>query len=318
LSDYLKLFPPIEPYETNFISVDGHEIYFEQCGNPEGKPAVFLNGGPGGGGSTSLRRFFDPDIYRIIVFDQRGCGRSKPHACLEKNTTWDLVSDIELIRERLQIKQWLVFGGSWGSTLALAYAQSHPDAVSEMILRGIFMLRKKELDWFYQDGASNIFPDAWEKFIEPIEKSKRDDLISAYYEIFNGKDEEKKIEAAIAWSRWEGSTVNLSYNPEMVDSFSEPEFALAFALIENHYFINKGFLSHEQQLIDNINIIRNIPATIIQGRYDVCTPISTAWELHKNWPEAELIITPFSGHSAFEKEITHELILATNKFASIS
>lgn len=271
-----------------------------------------------GGGSTSVRRFFDPDIYRIIVFDQRGCGRSKPHACLEKNTTWDLVSDIELIRERLQIKQWLVFGGSWGSTLALAYAQSHPDAVSEMILRGIFMLRKKELDWFYQNGASNIFPDAWEKFIEPIEKSKRDDLISAYYEIFNGKDEDKKIEAAIAWSRWEGSTVNLSYNPEMVDSFSEPEFALAFALIENHYFINKGFLSHEQQLIDNINIIRNIPATIIQGRYDVCTPISTAWELHKNWPEAELIITPFSGHSAFEKEITHELILATNKFASIS
>jgi len=318
LSDYHKLFPPIEPYETNFISVDGHEIYFEQCGNPEGKPAVFLHGGPGGGGSTSVRRFFDPDIYRIIVFDQRGCGRSKPHACLEKNTTWDLVSDIELIRERLQIKQWLVFGGSWGSTLALAYAQSHPDAVSEMILRGIFMLRKKELDWFYQDGASNIFPDAWEKFIEPIEKSKRNDLISAYYEIFNGKDEDKKIEAAIAWSRWEGSTVNLSYNPEMVDSFSEPEFALAFALIENHYFINKGFLSHEQQLIDNINIIRNIPATIIQGRYDVCTPISTAWELHKNWPEAELIITPFSGHSAFEKEITHELILATNKFASIS
>ena len=317
MSDYHKLFPPIEPYETNFISVDGHEIYFEQCGNPEGKPAVFLHGGPGGGGSTSVRRFFDPDIYRIIVFDQRGCGRSKPHACLEKNTTWDLVSDIELIRERLQIKQWLVFGGSWGSTLALAYAQSHPDAVSEMILRGIFMLRKKELDWFYQDGASNIFPDAWEKFIEPIEKSKRDDLISAYYEIFNGKDEDKKIEAAIAWSRWEGSTVNLSYNPEMVDSFSEPEFALAFALIENHYFINKGFLSHEQQLIDNINIIRNIPATIIQGRYDVCTPISTAWELHKNWPEAELIITPFSGHSAFEKEITHELILATNKFASI-
>lgn len=318
MSDYHKLFPPIEPYETNFISVDGHEIYFEQCGNPEGKPAVFLHGGPGGGGSTSVRRFFDPDIYRIIVFDQRGCGRSKPHACLEKNTTWDLVSDIELIRERLQIKQWLVFGGSWGSTLALAYAQSHPDAVSEMILRGIFMLRKMELDWFYQDGASNIFPDAWEKFIEPIEKSKRDDLISAYYEIFNGKDEDKKIEAAIAWSRWEGSTVNLSYNPEMVDSFSEPEFALAFALIENHYFINKGFLSHEQQLIDNINIIRNIPATIIQGRYDVCTPISTAWELHKNWPEAELIITPFSGHSAFEKEITHELILATNKFASIS
>jgi proline iminopeptidase len=179
------------------------------------------------------------------------------------------------------------------------------------------MLRKKELDWFYQDGTSNIFPDAWEKFIEPIEKANRDNLISAYYEIFNGDDEDKKLEAAIAWSRWEGSTVNLSYSPEMVDSFSNPRFALAFALIENHYFINKGFLSHEQQLIDNIDIIRNIPATIIQGRYDVCTPVATAWELHKNWPEAEFIITPFSGHSAFEKEITHELILATNKYTDV-
>jgi proline iminopeptidase len=183
-----------------------------------------------------------------------------------------------------------------------------------MILRGIFMLRKKELDWFYQDGTSNIFPDAWEKFIEPIEKSKRDNLISAYYEIFNGDDEDKKLEAAVAWSRWEGSTVNLSYSPEMVDSFSEPRFALAFALIENHYFINKGFLSHEQQLIDGIDIIRNIPTTIIQGRYDVCTPLTTAWELHKNWPEAKFIITPFSGHSAFENEITNELINATNSF----
>ena len=317
MTEQFKLYPSINPYDTGFMMAGEHEIYFEQCGNPNGKPAVFLHGGPGGGGSKAARRFFNPELYRIIIFDQRGCGRSKPHACLTNNTTWDLVKDIESLKQKLDIDKWLVFGGSWGSTLALAYAQTHPDSVSEMILRGIFMLRKKELDWFYQEGTSNIFPDAWEKFIEPIEKSKRSDLMSAYYEIFNSDDNEKKLEAAIAWSRWEGSTVNLSYSTEMVDSFSEPKFALAFALIENHYFINNGFLSHEQQLIEGIDIIRNIPATIIQGRYDVCTPIATAWELHKNWPEAELIITPFSGHSAFEKEITHELILATNKFANV-
>ena len=318
MTEQLNLYPPIKPYDTGFMNAGEHEIYYEQCGNPNGKPAVFLHGGPGGGGSEAVRRFFNPEAYRIIVFDQRGCGRSKPHACLTNNTTWDLVADIESLKQKLNIDQWLVFGGSWGSTLALAYAQTHPDSVSEIILRGIFMLRKKELDWFYQEGTSNIFPDAWEKFIEPIDISKRDNLISAYYEIFNSDDEDKKIEAAIAWSRWEGSTVNLSYSPEMVDSFSEPKFALAFALIENHYFINKGFLSYEQQLIDGIDIIRNIPATIIQGRYDVCTPLATAWELHKNWPEAKFVITPFSGHSAFEKEITHELILATDKFGGVN
>ncbi len=318
MNEQLNLYPPIKPYDAGFMNSGEHEIYYEQCGNPNGKPAIFLHGGPGGGGSEAVRRFFNPEAYRIIVFDQRGCGRSKPHACLTNNTTWDLVRDIESLKQKLHIDQWLVFGGSWGSTLALAYAQTHPDSVSEIILRGIFMLRKKELDWFYQEGASNIFPDAWEKFIDPIDTSKRDNLISAYYEIFNGDDEDKKIEAAIAWSRWEGSTVNLSYSPEMVDSFSEPKFALAFALIENHYFINKGFLSYEQQLIDGIDIIRNIPATIIQGRYDVCTPLATAWELHKNWPEAKFVITPFSGHSAFEKEITHELILATDKFGGVN
>ena len=267
MTEQQKLYPAIKPFDTGFMIAGEHQIYYEQCGNPNGKPAVFLHGGPGGGGSEAVRRFFNPEAYRIIVFDQRGCGRSKPHACLTNNTTWDLVADIESLKQKLEIDKWLVFGGSWGSTLALAYAQTHPDSVSEMILRGIFMLRKKELDWFYQDGTSNIFPDAWEKFIEPIEKSKRDNLISAYYEIFNGDDEDKKLEAAVAWSRWEGSTVNLSYSPEMVDSFSEPKFALAFALIENHYFINKGFLSHEQQLIDGIDIIRNIPATIIPVSY---------------------------------------------------
>ena len=316
MNQLLSLFPPLEPFNFGFMEKDNHRIYYEQCGNPDGKPAVFLHGGPGGGGSTQVRRFFDPDKYHIVIFDQRGCGRSLPHGCLENNTTWDLVEDIENLKVKLGIKQWLVFGGSWGSTLALAYSQTYPDSVSEMVLRGIFMLRKKELDWFYQYGASNIFPEAWQKFIEPIEHNERDDLMAAYHKIFLSNNEEKKLNAAIAWSRWEGSTSSLSYNPDMANSFSDPKFALAFALIENHYFVNKGFLENENQLIESgINIIRDIPTVIVQGRYDIVCPISTAWELSQNWPEAELIVAPSSGHTAFELEITHELIKATNTFA---
>ena len=316
MSEIFTLFPPIEPFNSGFMERDGHQIYYEQCGNPNGKPAVFLHGGPGGGGSTTVRRFFDPKKYHIVIFDQRGCGRSKPHGCLEKNTTWDLVEDIETLKKILGFKKWLVFGGSWGSTLSLAYSQTYPTSVSEMILRGIFMLRKKELDWFYQEGASNIFPEAWEKFLEPIDENQRDDLMSAYHKIFKSDNEEKKLAAAIAWSRWEGSTSTLSYNPDMADSFSNPHFALAFALIENHYFVNKGFLEHENQLIESgIDIIRNIPTTIVQGRYDIVCPMTTAWELSKNWPEAKLIVAPSSGHTAFEKEITNELIKATNGYA---
>ncbi|NCX74491.1 MAG: prolyl aminopeptidase [Proteobacteria bacterium] len=316
MSEIFTLFPPIEPFNSGFMERDGHQIYYEQCGNPNGKPAVFLHGGPGGGGSTAVRRFFDPKKYHIVIFDQRGCGRSKPHGCLEKNTTWDLVEDIEALKNMLRIENWLVFGGSWGSTLSLAYSQTYPASVSEMVLRGIFMLRKKELDWFYQEGASNIFPEAWEKFLEPIDENQRDDLMSAYHKIFKSDNEEKKLAAAIAWSRWEGSTSSLSYNPDMADSFSNPHFALAFALIENHYFVNKGFLEHENQLIESgIDIIRNIPTTIVQGRYDIVCPMTTAWELSKNWPEAKLIVAPSSGHTAFEKEITHELIKATNGYA---
>ena len=316
MSEIFTLFPPIEPFNSGFMERDDHQIYYEQCGNPNGKPAVFLHGGPGGGGSTAVRRFFDPKKYHIVIFDQRGCGRSKPHGCLEKNTTWDLVEDIEALKNMLRIKNWLVFGGSWGSTLSLAYSQTYPASVSEMVLRGIFMLRKKELDWFYQEGASNIFPEAWEKFLEPIDENQRDDLMSAYHKIFKSDDEEKKLAAAIAWSRWEGSTSSLSYNPDMADSLSNPHFALAFALIENHYFVNKGFLEHENQLIESgIDIIRNIPTTIVQGRYDIVCPMKTAWELSKNWPEAKLIVAPSSGHTAFEKEITHELIKATNGYA---
>ena len=316
MSEIFTLFPPIEPFNSGFMERDGHQIYYEQCGNPNGKPAVFLHGGPGGGGSTTVRRFFDPKKYHIVIFDQRGCGRSKPHGCLEKNTTWDLVEDIETLKKILGINKWLVFGGSWGSTLSLAYSQTYPASVSEMVLRGIFMLRKKELDWFYQEGASNIFPEAWEKFLEPIDENQRDDLMSAYHKIFKSDNEEKKLAAAIAWSRWEGSTSSLSYNPDMADSFSNPHFALAFALIENHYFVNKGFLEHENQLIESgIDIIRNIPTTIVQGRYDIVCPMTTAWELSKNWPEAKLIVAPSSGHTAFEKEITNELIKATNGYA---
>ena len=316
MTEIFTLFPPIEPFNNGFMERDSHQIYYEQCGNPNGKPAVFLHGGPGGGGSTTVRRFFDPKKYHIVIFDQRGCGRSKPHGCLEKNTTWDLVEDIEALKKILGFKKWLVFGGSWGSTLSLAYSQTYPTSVSEMVLRGIFMLRKKELDWFYQEGASNIFPEAWEKFLEPIDENQRDDLMSAYHKIFKSDNEEKKLAAAIAWSRWEGSTSSLSYNPDMADSFSNPHFALAFALIENHYFVNKGFLEHENQLIESgIDIIRNIPTTIVQGRYDIVCPMTTAWELSKNWPEAKLIVAPASGHTAFEKEVTHELIKATNGYA---
>ena len=314
MENQLNLYPKVKPYDSGFLNVDQHQVYFEQCGNPNGKPAIFLHGGPGGGGSENVRRFFNPDLYRIIIFDQRGCGRSKPHGCLENNTTWHLVSDIENLREKLGIEKWLVFGGSWGSTLSLAYAQAHPKSVSELVLRGIFLLRKEELHWFYQDGASRIFPEAWSGFLDIIDEDKRNNLMSSYHEIFKSDDKEKRLKAAIAWSKWEAATSSLAYKPSLVEEFSNPEFALAFALIENHYFVNKGWFKTENQIIENIDIIRSIPAVIVQGRYDVVCPMKTAWELSEAWPEAELIVAPASGHTAFEKEITHALISATDKF----
>ena len=316
MENQLNLYPKIKPYDSGFLNIDEHQVYFEQCGNPNGKPALFLHGGPGGGGSEDVRRFFNPNLYRIVVFDQRGCGRSKPHGCLENNTTWDLVSDIENLRKKLSIEKWLVFGGSWGSTRSLAYAHAHPKSVSELVLRGIFLLRKEELHWFYQDGASRIFPEAWSGFLDIIDEDKRDNLMNAYHEIFKSTDKEKRLKAAVAWSKWEAATSSLSYKPSLVEEFSDPEFALAFALIENHYFINKGWFDTENQLIENIDKIRSIPAVIVQGRYDVVCPMKTAWELSKAWPEAEMIIAPSSGHTAFEKEITHALISATNKFSN--
>ena len=314
MENQLNLYPKIKPYDSGFLNIDQHQIYFEQCGNPNGKPALFLHGGPGGGGSEEVRRFFNPDIYRIIVIDQRGCGRSKPHGCLENNTTWHLVSDIENLREKLDIEKWLIFGGSWGSTLSLAYAQAHPKSVSELVLRGIFLLREEELHWFYQDGASRIFPEAWSGFLDIIDEDKRDNLMSSYHEIFKSDNKEKRLKAAIAWSKWEAATSSLAYKPSLIEEFSNPEFALAFALIENHYFMNKGWFKTENQIIESIDIIRSIPAVIVQGRYDVVCPMKTAWELSEAWPEAELIVAPGSGHTAFEKEITHALISATDKF----
>jgi len=309
-----KLFPTIEPFDFGYLKKGVHEIYYEQCGNPNGKPAIFIHGGPGGGCGKFSRRFFNPKKYRIILFDQRGCGKSKPHTCLEDNTTWHLIEDIESIRDKLNIQKWLVFGGSWGSTLGIAYAQKHPDRVSQMVLRGIFMLRQKELQWFYQYGASEIYPEAWEGFLEEIPEEERYNLIEAYRKIFYGVNKKKKLSAARAWSKWEASSSFINHNPNAVNDSINAEFALAFALIENHYFVNKGFLDNENQLLDNVDIIRDIPAVIVQGRYDTVCPPTTAYELHSRWPASDLIIAPFSGHSALEEEITHELIKATNKF----
>ena len=312
-----ELYPAFNAYDTGRLAVsDLHTLYYEQSGNPEGKPVVFLHGGPGGGSDPKQRRFFDPTKYRVVLFDQRGCGKSTPHACLEANTTWDLVADIERLREHLGIDRWQVFGGSWGSTLALAYAQTHPQRCTEIILRGIFMLRAKELSWFYQEGTSRLFPDAWEKYLEPIPEAERGDLIQAYHKRLTSEDATVRQEAARAWSVWEGSTSFLYVDPKHVEHTAEDDFSLAFARIECHYFVNGGFLDHPDQLLRNIDRIREIPAVIVQGRYDVVCPAESAWELHRAWPEAELQIVPDSGHSAFEPGITDQLVRATDRFAA--
>jgi len=309
-------YPEISPYEAGRLRVDEiHEIYFEQYGNPHGKPALFLHGGPGGGTTPSQARFWDPTRYRIVLFDQRGSGRSTPPACLERNTTWDLVSDIEALREHLGIAHWQVFGGSWGSTLALAYAQTHPERVTELVLRGIFTLRRRELDWFYQDGgASRLFPDAWEGYLAPIPAAERGDMIQAYYKRLTSPNRAVRVEAAKAWSLWEAMTSTLRPSPEMKVSMGRDDFALAFARIECHYFVNGGFFESDSQLLDRVDRIRHIPGVIVQGRYDCVCPIETAWALHRAWPEAQLYIAQTSGHSAFEPEITHHLVGATDRF----
>lgn len=310
-----ELYPHLEPYRIGSLRVsDAHTLYFEESGNPKGKPVVFLHGGPGGGTEPYHRRFFDPSIYRIVLFDQRGCGKSAPHACLEHNTTWDLVEDIEKLRTCLGINRWQVFGGSWGSTLGLAYAQQYPNRVSELVLRGIFLLRPKELSWFYQEGASHIFPDAWEDYLAPIPKQERGNLIQAYYRRLTSKNAQIRNEAAKAWSRWEGSTSFLIPDESFLQKTGEGTFSLAFARIESHYFANGGFFRHPEQLLHNVDRIRDIPSVIIQGRYDVVCPMRSAWDLHNAWPEADFKIMPNAGHSALEHETINALISSTDNF----
>ncbi|MFP5374224.1 MAG: prolyl aminopeptidase [Gammaproteobacteria bacterium] len=311
-----KLYPEIEPWDTGTLEVDArHTLYYEQCGNPDGKPVVLLHGGPGGGCSDKMRRFHDPARYRMVLFDQRGAGRSTPHADLVDNTTWHLVADIERLRERLDIERWQVFGGSWGSTLALAYAQKHPERVSELVLRGIFMLRRWELEWFYQQGASRLFPEAWERYLEPIPEVERHDLIAAFHRRLTSEDEDERLQAARAWSVWEGATSFLRVDEDFAGSHADPHFALAFARIENHYFVNGGFFEAEDQLLRDAGRIADIPGVIVHGRYDVVCPLQNAWDLHKAWPKAQLLVTPTSGHSAFEAENVDALVRATDAFA---
>ncbi|CAN5263288.1 prolyl aminopeptidase [soil metagenome] len=310
-----SLYPDLDPYDHGMLQVSPvHRIYYEQSGNPKGKPVVFVHGGPGGGTDPKQRRFFDPAHYRIILFDQRGCGKSTPHASLEDNTTWYLVSDMELLREHLAIERWQVFGGSWGSTLGLAYAQKHPDRVTELVLRGIFLLRKQEIDWFYQGGASALFADAWEGYLEPIPAAERSDLLSAYYKRLTADDPKVRTEAAIAWSVWEGKTSCLIPSPELIAKNADDEYALAFARIECHYFVNRGFFETDAALLEGVSKIRHIPAVIVQGRYDVVCPMESAWALHRAWPEADFHITPDAGHAALEPGTLHELVSATDRF----
>lgn len=311
------LYPPIEPYYTGRLSVSPtHEIYFEQSGNSAGKPVVFIHGGPGGGSEPKQRRFFHPEKYRIVNFDQRGCGRSTPYASLEENTTWDLVADIEKIRKHLGIDRWIVFGGSWGSTLALAYAETHPERVTGLILRGIFLLRKQEIDWFYQRGASALFPDAWEPYLAHIPEAERGDLLTAYYRRLTSDVPDERLAAAKIWSGWEGATSKLLPDPAFTSHYEEDQFAIAFARIEAHYFFHKGFFESDDQLLRDAGKIRHIPGVIVQGRYDVVCPMESAWALHRAWPEAELVITPDSGHSAFDPPNTRALVAVTDRFAA--
>ncbi|MEP6925053.1 MAG: prolyl aminopeptidase [Pyrinomonadaceae bacterium] len=309
-----ELYPELQPFETGMLPVSElHTIYYERCGNPDGLPIVFLHGGPGGGITESYRRFFDPAAYNIVLFDQRGSGKSTPHAELEGNTTWDIVADIERLREKFGIEKWIVFGGSWGSTLALTYAETHPMRVSGLILRGIFLCRPSELSWFYQQGASQIFPDFWEPYRDAIPENERGDMMQAYYKRMTSDDEKTRLDACRAWSVWEGSTSKLYPDTALIDHFAGDKESLALARIECHYFVNNCFFPTDNYLLENIEKIRHIPTVIVQGRYDVVCPATSAWNLHKAFPESSLTIVPAAGHSVSEPGITSALVEATDK-----
>jgi len=312
-----ELFPEITPYNNfRFKVSDIHELYVEEVGNPQGQPVLFLHGGPGAGLSEKHRRYFDPKHYRVILVDQRGSGKSTPFAEIHENTTWDLVEDLEKVRQHLNIKKWLVFGGSWGSTLGLAYAETHPESVTGLILRGIFLCREEEIRWFYQFGAHHLFPDLWEKYIEPIPANKRNNMVEAFYEQLTSKDEKLMMAAAKAWSLWEGGTIKLLPDPSALEDFDK--IAVSLARIECHYFINKAFFKTDNHLIENVEKIRHIPAVLVHGRYDVVCPVKNAWDLHKAWPEARLEIIPDAGHAVDEPGIRHALITATEEFKKLA
>jgi len=313
------LYPEIQPYESGHLAVgDGHSLYWELSGNPDGKPVVFLHGGPGGGSSPDHRRQFNPDKYKILVFDQRGCGKSTPYASLENNTTWDLVEDIEKLRTQVsKVEKWQVFGGSWGSTLALAYAERHPERVTELVLRGIFLFDQYEIDWMYKEGgASQVYPDKFDDFLAPIPEDERGDLVEAYRKRLTSDDKDEQLTAAKAWSKWEGDIVTLLPSPSTIEHFTDPTVAVAVARIENHYMANKGWLE-EGQLLRDATRLRGIPGVIVQGRHDTCTPPVAAWRLKQAWPEVELNIVPDGGHLFSEPGVTDGLVRATDKFAGL-
>lgn len=310
-----EFFPEVEPFNKGMLKVsDLHTLYWEECGNPQGKPVVFLHGGPGGGVHPDHRRFFDPQTYRIILFDQRGSGKSTPCAELRENSTWDLVKDTETIREMLKIDKWVVFGGSWGSTLALAYAITHPERVKALVLRGIFLCRPSEIKWFYQEGASQIFPDVWDEYLKPIPENERHDMVAAYYKRLTHENADVRLEAAKAWSKWEAATSRLIVDQSAIEEFDDPEYALSFARIECHYFTNNAFFKTNNWLLENVEKIRHIPGAIVQGRYDVVCPARSAWELHKAWPEAKFTFVADAGHAAAEPGTRSALIEATESF----
>ncbi len=310
------LYPAIEPYARDWLEAgDGHKLYYEECGNPHGQAVLMVHGGPGGGCNDSMRRYHDPAHYRIILLDQRGSGRSTPNASLHMNTTWHLVADMELLREHLGIDRWQLCGGSWGSTLSLAYAEKHAERVSALILRGIFLLRRAELLWFYQDGCSWIYPDAWEDYLRPIPVAERGDLIAAYHKRLTHSDPKVQLEAARAWSIWEGTTLAMQADPERIRRFGAADYALAFARIECHYFVNGGFLSRDTQLLDDAYRIAAIPGAIVHGRFDVVTPVRNAFDLKRAWPKADLRVVQDAGHAMTEPGIVHELVAATRRFA---